>query len=124
KGPVGITLSLNDFQAEPGGEALRDAADQMINRQFLEAIRGDDFVGVQTYTRVRFGASGFIPPDGERTQMGYEFYPDALAACIRNAASVSQCPIIVTENGIGTEDDSRRISFTKAALGGVLDCIA
>jgi len=124
KGPVGITLSLNDLQAEPGGEALRDAADQMINRQFLEAVRGDDFVGAQTYTRVRFGASGLLPPEGERTQMGYEFYPQALAACIRSAAKVSGCPIIVTENGIGTEDDTRRIAFTKAALDGVLDCIA
>ncbi len=33
-GPVGITLSLNEFQAEPGGEALRDAADHAINGQF------------------------------------------------------------------------------------------
>jgi beta-glucosidase len=125
KGPVGITLALNDLQAEAGGEALRDAADQAINQQFLETIRGDDFVGVQTYTRVKFGPSGLLPPDNaERTQMGYEFYPDALAACIREAAEVSGCPVIVTENGIGTEDDTRRIAYTARALEGVLDCIA
>ena len=31
-GPVGITLALNDFQAEDGGEQLREAAEQVINR--------------------------------------------------------------------------------------------
>ena len=125
KGPVGITLSLNDMQAEPGGEALRDMADQIINVQFLDAVRGDDFVGVQTYTRARFGAKGMLPPpaSAERTQMGYEFYPAALEATVRQAARVSGCPVIVTENGIGTEDDTRRIAYTQAALEGVLRCL-
>ena len=64
------------------------------------------------------------PPDGaERTQMGYEFYPEALEACIRQAAAVSGCPVIVTENGIGTEDDTRRIAYTRRALEGVLRAI-
>ncbi len=126
KGQVGITLSLNDLQAEPGGEALRDAADQIINVQFLEAARGDDFLGVQTYTRARFGAKGMmgVPAGAERTQMGYEFYPQALEATIRQAARVSGCPVIVTENGIGTEDDTRRIAYTQTALEGVLRCLA
>lgn len=56
--------------------------------------------------------------------MGYEFYPDALEATIRRAQRVSACPVIVTENGIGTEDDSRRIAYTKTALEGVLRCLA
>ena len=125
-GLVGITLALNDFQAEEGGEPLRDMADAAINRQFLESVRGDDFVGVQTYTRVRFGKTGLLPPDeaAERTQMGYEFYPEALEACIRQAAKVSGCPVIVTENGIGTEDDTRRIEYTRRALAGMQRCLA
>jgi beta-glucosidase len=125
-GPVGITLALNDFQAEPGGEELCEAADRAINRRFLEALAGDDFVGVQTYTRVRFGPGTVLPPpDGsERTQMGYEFYPEALEATIRHAARISGCPVIVTENGIGTEDDTRRIEYTRRALEGVLRCLA
>lgn len=126
RGQVGITLSLNEFQAEAGGEALRDAADHVINRQFLEAAKGDDFVGVQTYTRVRFGAGGVLPPPegAERTQMGYEFYPEALEATIREAVNVSGCPVIVTENGIGTEDDTHRIAYTRRALAGVLNCLS
>jgi beta-glucosidase len=125
-GPVGITLALNDFQAEEGGESLRDMADNLINGQFLESARGDDFVGVQTYTRAIFGAKGVLPPadNVERTQMGYEFYPEALEQTIRSAACVSGCPVIVTENGIGTEDDTRRIEYTRRALEGVLRCLA
>jgi beta-glucosidase len=125
KGKVGITLALNNFQCEAGGEELFKMADHAINGQFLESLKGDDYVGVQTYTRVRFGAGGVLPPpDGaEVTQMGYEFYPEALEATIRQAASISFCPVIVTENGIGTEDDTRRIAYTTRALEGVLRAI-
>ena len=125
-GPVGLTLSLNEFQAEPGGESLRDMADHAINGQFLEAAKGDDFIGVQTYTRVRFGAAGVlpVPDDSEDTQMGYELYPEALEATIRQAARVSGCPVIVTENGIGTENDVERMTYTRRALKGVMNCLA
>jgi beta-glucosidase len=123
--PIGITLAMQKYEAEPGGEAIRDMAEQMLDIQFLESVRGDDFVGVQTYTRVRLGANGVVPPpkDAERTQMGYEFYPEALEATIRLAARVSKCPILVTENGIGTEDDTRRIAYTQRALEGVQRCL-
>ena len=124
--PIGITLALLDMQAEPGGEKNRDVAEHLIEGQFLESVRGDDFVGVQTYTRIRFGAHGMLPvaKDTERTQMGYEFYPEALEATVRKAARISGCPILVTENGIGTEDDSRRIEYARRALEGVLRCLA
>ena len=126
KAQVGITIALNNFQCEPGGEELFATADHAINGQFLESLKGDDFVGVQTYTRIRFGPNGHLPPpkDAERTQMGYEFYPEALDATVRTAARVSGCPVLVTENGIGTEDDSRRIAYAKRALEGLHAAIA
>ena len=81
-----------------------------INDVFLEAMRGDDFIGVQTYSRQRFGPAGPLrPEDGvELTQMGYEFWPESLEATIRYAAAATGLPIIVTENCIGTTDDVRR----------------
>jgi beta-glucosidase len=125
KAQIGITIALNNFQCEEGGEELFATADHAINGQFLESLKGDDFVGVQTYTRVRFGKTGVLPPpDGaERTQMGYEFYPQSLENTVRQAAKVTGCPVIVTENGIGTEDDTRRIAYTEQALAGVLRCL-
>lgn len=123
--PVGVTLALQDFHATSGGEALAARLNRAVNDVFLESIRGDDFVGAQVYSRMRVGRDGLLPPDDgiEVTQMGYEFWPDALEATIRRAADVARIPIIVTENGIATEDDGRRIAYVERALRGVAACL-
>jgi beta-glucosidase len=55
--------------------------------------------------------------------MGYEFWPEALEATIRDAVEKTGLPVIVTENGIGTEDDTRRIEYVRRALQGVINCL-
>ncbi len=123
--PVGLTLALQDMQAVDGGEATRDAYRRDIQGVFLEAVRGDDFVGVQTYSRSRIGPEGPLGPEEgvELTQMGYEFWPEALEATLRYTAQVASVPMIVTENGIGTPDDARRLAYYQRALKGVLSCL-
>ncbi len=122
---VGMTLALQDVQAGPGGEVLADKMRHEINGAFLEALRGDDFVGVQTYSRVRFGPAGMLPPEEgvEGTLMGYEFWPEALEASIRYAIAVTGSPVIVTENGLGTPDDTRRIEYIRRAVQGISNCL-
>jgi beta-glucosidase len=122
---VGMTLALQDMQVAPGGEQLRDKVRSECEDRFMEAVRRDDFVGVQTYTQVRFGANGMSAPDPavELTQMGYEFRPEALEATIRRTARITGVPIHVTENGIATDDDSRRIAFVQGALAGIARCL-
>ncbi len=58
--------------------------------------------------------------------MGYEYWPESLAATIRRAWEVTggNVPILVTENGIGTDDDDQRIDYVFQALQGVLRCLA
>ena len=124
--PVGLTLAMQDMQAVAGGEAFRDAERRVMEDVYLEAARGDDYVGVQTYSRIRYGAHGMIGPEpGVRTtQMGYEFWPESLEATIRRAWHVTHgVPILVTENGIGTADDAERIEYVERALHGVLACL-
>ena len=123
--PTGMTLALHDMQALPGGEAKRDELRYELQDAYFEAAQGDDFIGVQTYTRDRIGPDGPMPPepDMEVTEMGYEFYPEALEGTIRYAAAKSGVPVIVTENGIGTTDDSRRLEYYKRALAGVINCL-
>ncbi len=123
--PVGITLAMVDHQALPGGEAFRDHTRREIDDVFLEVARGDDFIGVQTYSRMRYGANGVLPPeDGVPvTQMGYEFYPEALAGTIRYAADMTGLPVIVTENGLGSENDDDRIEYVRRALTSVHACL-
>ena len=122
---IGITLSLHDIQPQPGGEA---EAEREWNEEFvhyLPYIRDDDFFGLQNYTRTLMGPEGSLPvPEGaETTQMGYEFYPQALENVIRTVHELLPLPIIVTENGIATADDTRRVAFIAEALHGVESCI-
>ena len=64
------------------------------------------------------------PEGAELTQMEYEFYPQALEHVIRKVAEEFKGDLIVTENGIATADDTRRVAFIEAALAGVQHCIA
>ena len=124
--PVGLTVSMTDFQLEPGGEAWIERLRVPNEDVFLEATGGDDFIGVQTYTRMRVGADGALAnEDGVgTTQMGYEVWPEALEATIRRATEVTGgLPVYVTENGIGTDDDPLRIEFVTRALAGVRACL-
>ncbi len=57
--------------------------------------------------------------------MGYEYYPKALGGAIRRAwKSTGGIPILVTESGIATRIDSKRIRFIDAAMRETLACIA
>lgn len=48
---------------------------------------GDDFLGVQVYTRMLIGPDGWAGyEDGVPVlDMGYEFYPASLGNCLRRA---------------------------------------
>jgi beta-glucosidase len=123
--PVGLTLSMSELKAEEGGETVREAAEEILENTFLRATEGDDFVGVQCYTRIHFGPEGQIEddPDVPKTQMGYERWPQVVEYTVRRAAEVTKIPVVVTENGIGTEDDSDRIGYISEALSGLMKCI-
>ncbi len=134
---VGMTLSMTDYQALPGGEARMERVRRSMEDVFLEALEGDDFLGVQTYSRARIGPEGTLGAEAgvPVTQMGYERWPEAIGATLRRAAEVTasqasasqasaSLPLVVTENGISTEDDSERAAFIEAALASVAGCIA
>jgi beta-glucosidase len=89
---------------------------------WFEAARDDDFVGVQAYSRIMLGKGGALPtpPEAESTQTGWEYYPAALGEMVRRAFDLSGgTPVLVSENGIATADDRRRIDYTEAALEGL-----
>lgn len=123
--PVGITLTMQDIQ----GVGRLNAAPivrALLYGKWLRAARSHaDFVGVQTYTRARVGLFGAlpVPEDAELTAAGYEYYPQALGNMIRFAARHIGKPVFVTESGIATNDDDRRIAFINAGLAEVRACI-
>ena len=120
------TLSLHDLQAQPGGESFAEAAWKEEFTHYLPYIQEDDFLGVQNYTRTLYGPQGQLPaPEGaELTQMAYEFYPQALENVLRKVAADFHGDLMVTENGIATADDTRRVAFIQQALEGVQRCMA
>ena len=122
---IGITLSLHDIQCVEGGEseAQREWNEEFLH--YLPYIKDDDFFGLQNYTRSIYGKDGVLPnPEGaELTQMDYEYYPEALEHVIRKVHEELDIPIMITENGIATSDDSRRVAFIEKALEGVNNCI-
>jgi beta-glucosidase len=123
---TGWTLALVDFQpAEHGEERWREAR-RVAQTDWLAVSADDDFVGVQTYSRTRIGPDGQLPPpDGSATmQTGWEVYPDALGHTIRLAAEHAGVPVLVTENGMATDDDEARIAYTRIALEGLARCVA
>jgi beta-glucosidase len=126
--PVGLTLSMTDYQLAPGGEDKLESIRYHAEDLFLDATKGDDFVGVQTYTRMLIGPNGWAGyEEGVPVlDMGYEFYPASLGNCLRRAWDYTNgsVPLVVTENGIGTTDDQQRIDYVRQALSGVLDAIA
>ncbi|MGA1813268.1 family 1 glycosylhydrolase [Frondihabitans sp. 4ASC-45] len=121
---TGWTVATQAFKAvdEPGAaEKLREYA-YPRDDWYLENARGDDFVGVQAYTQTFIGPEGPRPvAEGlETTLTGWEFYPPAAAEGIRAAWELSEhVPVMVTENGIATADDDRRIAYTQGALEGI-----
>lgn len=125
--PVGLTLSMSEWTAVDGGEERLERYRARMEDVFLGGTEGDDFVGVQTYSRVRVGPGGLVGPEPgvDTLIMGYEFWPQALEATLRRAWEVTrgQVPLLVTENGIGTDDDEQRIAYVQAALQGVLRVI-
>jgi beta-glucosidase len=156
---VGQTHAMHEWESSPGGTGVMNYLRRMNEDTFLEAGKDDDFIGVQTYTRMSvdlplvvgnvFGAALAVPalearlaahararqksgptkqPDPSavrRTQMAWEFRPQAVAAAVRRAASVLPGkPIVVTEHGVATADDAERVEFIKGGLAALHAVIA
>ncbi|MEI2639118.1 MAG: family 1 glycosylhydrolase [Microthrixaceae bacterium] len=115
------------MQSKPGGEATAARYSEIVEDEFIRSSVDDDFVGVQSYTCTVFGPDGVIRNDLEesRTQMGWEYWPEALGQAIRHASELSGgLPILVTENGIATDDDERRVAYTTGALKALMHAMS
>ena len=118
---VGLTLSMDEMVAEPGGASVLEAAREILEDRFFRGTDGDDFIGVQCYSRVHFGPEGQAPnePGVPTTQMGYEYWPQGVEHCARRAAAMTGVPVLLTESGIATDDDADRITYLSEVLRGV-----
>ena len=116
---IGWTVATGALTATPGNEAKLCEIQYAREDLYLEAARGDDFIGVQSYSSNSVDANGIVPPppSPDNTLTGMAYRPDALGIAVRHAWEVTgHTPVLVTENGIATGDDRRRIAYTGEAL--------
>ncbi|WP_280416204.1 family 1 glycosylhydrolase [Nocardia carnea] len=116
---VGWTVAAGALTATPGNETILREVREVREDFYWRAAREDDFVGVQAYSSQQVDERGVVPtpPSPDNTLTGAAYRPDALGAAVRHAWDVTGgVPILVTENGIATADDERRIAYTADAL--------
>jgi beta-glucosidase len=123
---VGWSVANGALTPTPGNEEKFREVQYNFEDMYLEAARGDDFIGVQSYSSQAVDANGLVPhPDHpDNTMIGTAYRPDALAMAVRHTAEITGLPILVTENGIATTDDPRRIQYTREALTHLEEAIA
>ncbi|MGF0116981.1 family 1 glycosylhydrolase [Promicromonospora sp. Marseille-Q5078] len=123
---VGWSVANRAYEARPGGEEKMKELSWVWEDLYLEGSAGDDFVGVQSYSVQYVTADGIEPyPDHpDNTLVGTAYRPDALGVAVRHTHEVTGLPILVTENGIATADDTRRIAYTTGALEGLAAAMA
>jgi beta-glucosidase len=124
--PVGLSLAMVDDVAVPGGEGTRDRKRAEVYQHWLELARDDDFIGVQNYERYHYGPDGAVPAPGATGLVGIYggVDPDSLRGAVEYAHEVSGVPILVSEHGMSTEDDSLRAGFIEPSLEGLAAAIA
>lgn len=101
--------------------------------EFLPAKHCIDFIGLNYYTRdfIRFSPRGGMDFVGvicdkehhrdqirELNNMGWEVYPEGLYGILKQLKKY-HLPIVITENGIATNDDSQRVRFIQNHLDAV-----
>jgi beta-glucosidase len=107
--------------------------DLILNRAFFAMIgarprrrakRALDFLGLNYYTRTVIRSGGWSPrgllghtchlrhhaDQGPLSSIGWEVYPTGLLAVLRRFATFG-LPVLITENGIATDDENLREAF-------------
>lgn len=120
---VGIAHSVNYFEAESGllQPVNRLSAGFMRllkNEWFLNKIKShQDFIGLNYYNHYKISVLRGQYQDGkERSDFGWEIYPEGIYHVAREIYQKYKKPIFITENGISDADDDQRPEFIENHL--------
>ncbi|GAA3349322.1 glycoside hydrolase family 1 protein [Amorphoplanes nipponensis] len=123
---VGLAVQLPLLAPARDDAACRTLYEVMrheIVDRYLDNLTGPDagdWLGVQYYRRqwVDPAAPALFappPPGTPTTQMGWAVHPDGLRQMLHRAARTG-LPLVVTENGIATTDDTERVDYLRTHL--------
>lgn len=114
--PVGLSIALVDDVVDGDDASVRDRKRAEVYGRWLELAAEDDFVGVQNYERLTYDGNGLVVPEGSTGGLYSGIDPRSLAECVKYASSVAGVPVLVTEHGMATADDTKRESFILQSL--------
>ncbi len=124
---TGLALALQDIRSDKsdGGEALYRRIFTEARLPFYEAASGDSLIGVQPYMRLQLGANGYLPASKNvlLNQDGQDASPNVIADVVREVHRYCRAPILVSENGIDTTDDTLRCQHLPAAVEALGQCV-
>ncbi len=92
---------------------------KFFNFYFIDRVKNYmDFVGINYYTRVfvKFLSNFVYNEISQKNCLGWEVYPKGLYKICKHVYKRYKKPIMITENGICTDNDFQRISFIKEHL--------
>jgi beta-glucosidase len=122
---VGLSHHLAYFMPYSGfslaDRTMTSLIDRVFNWRFIDKVQNhQDFLGINYYTRQWISARrGLMPimakPGARVTQMGWEVFPEGLYHMLQHLKRYRK-PILITENGIATDDDNDRQHYLIAHL--------
>jgi beta-glucosidase len=115
--PTGVCLASIDYRGV-GPNNIANAVRDRIDGPWLAAVKeAGDFVGVQNYWPLYFDDKGLaVAPKGSEYNGFFVLDYQSLANCARQAHAATGKPVLITENGIDTNDDAKRIRYTLGTL--------
>ncbi len=121
--PIGLSIAITDDQVVGHDSSFRDRKRVECYERWFQIAKDDDFIGVQNYERIYYNGEGQCGADGGEAPHGLFNNTDArsLVECVRYSHSETGVPVLVTEHGMSTEDDAKRLDFVEAALGHLAD---
>jgi beta-glucosidase len=129
--PVGVTLNIADFEPATEDSPYEEIRKTAYGDWLDVCRRTGDFTGAQIYRQFPIPGKGkplarpdplpFTEGEGMLAQFAR---PEALRNGVEYVYAQTQKPIMVSENGIDTENDQRRIWYIDAALAGLQEAMA
>jgi beta-glucosidase len=90
--------------------------DKFFNFWFIDGVKNYlDFIGINYYTRVfvKFFSKFTYKENSQKNCLGWEVYPKGIYEISKRIYRKYKKPIMITENGICTDNDFERIEFIK-----------
>lgn len=115
---VGISSHNTYFYAEKGflNHKVASFLREHWNHRFIKRnIKSIDFIGLNYYKRRKINKGLFANEFHEKSDMGWELYPEGLYHVLKELDRYDK-PIIITEHGLADSEDEKREKYLKKSL--------